>query len=536
MTTRPEPPPETWAGRWNQLARSVGLGPREPVLVALSGGADSVFLMHLLAAASRAGAGSPAVSAVHVDHGLRGLESDLDAIFCGRLCRSLGVPFVSRRVKLDPDGPSLEARARDLRYRVLAEEARRNRCGNIVTGHHADDGLETLLMRWIRGTHLPGLPGLRAQLELRAGERRLRVFRPLISMRRSEVRRLLADHGLEWREDSSNADPRHTRNRVRNVLLPEVSRLAGQGGIENLFRFGRVIEELEQSLAGATAYLAWSPAPWACATRSARAAHLGGALPRTRLMQLPSALRRRALWRLLLEGSGQAPRQRLLEQILEDLRAARCTRHTLPGNWSLQLRSSVLELHPPRALLAEALECPEPQGDLPFPEPRESRARRFLASDATGSVPLPLGGAVVLQDGRRVSAERLLLPGPQEVPRGRCEVELDAELLDLPLEVRWPRAGDRFHPLGGRGRRPLTRFLADAGVPREERHRVPLICAGDEVLWAAGLRPAEPHRVVRGTRSRLHLSISNAAPETEPFEHDSPVALELSFPASLAGS
>ena len=520
----PECPPEGWPGRWNQLARAVGLGPAEPVLVALSGGADSVFLMHLLAAARAAGSGPPTLSAVHVDHGLRGPESDLDAIFCARLCRQLGVPFVSRRVELEAAGPSLEARAREVRYRVLAEEAHRTRCSTILTGHHADDGLETLLMRWIRGTHLPGLPGLQAQLELWAGERRLRVLRPLISMRRSEVRRLLSDHGHAWREDSSNASPRHTRNRVRNVLLPEVSRIAGTRGIENLFRFGQVVEELEETLAGATAYLSWSPPPWASATRSASTAHLGGALPRARLMRLPTALRRRALWRLVLEGCGLAPRQRLLERILDDLCAGRCGRHALPGNWSLQLRSAILELHPPRALLEDLQNHRGPQGHLPFPGPRRrgaraappAESRRFLATHTSTSTPLPIPGTVALEDGRRVTAE--VVPdgdpagGTRAVPRGSFEVELDAEDLCSPLRLRWPRPGDRFHPLGAAGRRPLTRFLADAGIPRDERSSVPLVCAGDELLWACGLRPNEPRRVRQGTRSRLRLTLSGASP------------------------
>jgi len=546
MSTRPESHPESWAGRWKPLARAVGLDPRAPLVVALSGGADSVFLMHLLAAARGAGHGPQALSAVHVDHGLRGLESDLDAIFCARLCRRLGVPFVSRRVELDPEGPSLENRARELRYRVLVEEARRNRCSTVVTGHHADDGLETLMMRWIRGSHLPGLAGPRAQLELRSGERLVRVFRPLLSMRRSEVRRLLADHGLDWREDSSNASPRHLRNRVRNVLLPEVSKLAGTTGIDNLFRFGRAVEELEASLAGATAYLAWSTPPWACATRGAGAAQLGGVLQRSRLMTLAAALRRRALWRLLFEGTGLAPRHRLLARILDDLCAGRCTRHTLAGGWSLQLRSAVLELHPPRRMVAEPPEHGDPQARLPFPDPAPAGGgtrRRFLAFDAPAGAPLTLPGSVVLQDGRRLLAELVSDALPRAVPRGRCEVELDAAGLPGALLVRWPRPGDRFHPLGGPGRRPLARFLADAGVPREERDRVPLVFAGDELVWAAGLRPAESRRVLRGTRSRLRLSVAGAAAEAPapPHESGSPLVAGAApgtsaFPTAFWGS
>ncbi|HUG53430.1 MAG TPA: tRNA lysidine(34) synthetase TilS, partial [Vicinamibacteria bacterium] len=148
------------------MARAVGLSPRRPVVVALSGGADSVLLLHLLCASSD----RPPVRAVHVDHDLRGPESREDALFCARLCRALGVPLALRRIALEPDGPSLEARARELRYSVLAEEARRVKCRTVLTGHHADDALETVLLRWIRGAPLPALAGLRARLVLREPE------------------------------------------------------------------------------------------------------------------------------------------------------------------------------------------------------------------------------------------------------------------------------------------------------------------------------------------------------------------------------
>ena len=507
----------SWEERWSCLARTVGLPPAGPVVLALSGGADSVLLLQLLSAARE----RPRVTAVHVDHGLRGLESDLDALFCGRLCHELGVPLVVRRVELDPQGPSLEARAREVRYRALAREASRLRCPNLVTGHHADDGLETLLMRWIRGTALPGLACLRRNLELEIEGHRVRIARPLISMRREEVRRMLADRGLEWREDSSNRSPRFTRNRVRHVLLPEVTRLAGRGGVENLFAFGRAVEELERHLAGATAYLTWNPSPAAIATRSAAQAHLGGTLSRAGLMRLPTALRRRALWRLILEGTGAAPGRGLLELLQIDLRRGRCTRHALPRGWELQLRSASLDLAPPLGVLDEATRRARAQASLPFPEPEapeassraRSRADRYLPFGTPIAARLPVPGSVVLPDGRRLLAERIV-PGPQhELPRGRAEVELDVPAGDL--RVRWPRPGDRFHPLGAPGARPLARILSDAGIPRRERGRVPLLAAGDELVWVAGLRPSESARVSRETRARIRLRLAGAAPEIE---------------------
>jgi len=490
------------------MARAVGLDPREGVVVALSGGADSVYLLHAVARARPA----PQVVAVHLEHGLRGAEGDEDAAFCARLCQRLCVPFVRRALELDPAGPSLEARARAERYRVLCEEALRAGVTTILTGHHADDALETLLQRWLRGTHLSGLAGLRARTELRPGLRpdapaarraherlnltggTLAVVRPLIAMRREEVRRLLEAEGLEWREDSSNAGSRFTRNRVRHELLPAIERECGPEALENLRAFGAVVEELEERCADLTAPLAWTPPPHAAARGSAAGAFdpcgSGGTIERAALEALASPLRRRALWRLIVEGTGRAAGRTLLDPLLDDLARGRRSVRNLPGGWTLRLGAERLRLDPP----------PASSADDPALPARELR--------------LELPGMIELPDGRRIEADLVHSPPGEDVPRSALEADLDArDFVDEPpfgappLSVRFARAGDRFHPFGGPGSRPLARFLADAGVPRADRGRVPLVFAGEELVWVAGIRPCETRRVRPGTSARLRLSL-----------------------------
>jgi tRNA(Ile)-lysidine synthase len=511
----------SWSTRWQRLARSVGLDPSERVLIALSGGADSVLLLHLLAAAR------PRLSlrAVHIDHGLRGEESRADARFCRNLCHALGVPFVERRIPLDPDAPSLEARARDARYLLLAEECRRTGHRTLLTGHHSDDVLETLLMRWIRGTPFTGLRGTTPTAEYLppTGEDRspVRLVRPLVPMRREEVRRLLSDRGLRWREDRSNRDPRFTRNRVRHSLLPTLKRICGESGIENLRAFGQAVEGLEDRLAHATAHLSWQPAPHAFLAGMSAAP--GGVLERAPLMRLASPLRRRALWRLLLEGTGTAPPRRLLDPLLDDLGAARCGRHALPGGWNLWLRSSELQLLGP--LPRDPLPGPLPKRDdqplLPFAPPR-GRASGATFGPGEG-LALPLPGIVTLTDGRRLSAEVVERPPGELPPTSGLEVEIDADSIDRPLSICLPWPGARYHPLGAPGSRRLVRFLADRGVPREFRTRLPLVCAGERILWVAGFEPCESSRIGPATRRRLHLALhaGDSDPQSPP---DRPVA------------
>ena len=523
--------------RWLQLARAVGLAADAPVVVALSGGADSVFLLHLVAAAKP----RPRALAVHVDHGLRGEESREDAAFCARLAASLGIPFVRRTVELEGAGPSLEARARTARYRVLCEEAVRASIPTILTGHHADDALETLLQRWMRGTEMHGLPGLKKTLHLQgrpeprtaqANERLgasdlnptgvdVQIVRPLIAMRREEVRRILSDAEIPWREDGSNANARFTRNRIRNELLPAIEASCGPEAIENLRAFGAAVEALEDRCASRTAPLAWAPPVHAAARRSSGDLPLGGTLSRAGLLELPTPLRRRALWRLLVEGTGRAPSAPLLGLLLSDLAGGRTTRRSLPGGWSLHLRSSLLHLEPDaRAAAPAGNATPEAAtGQLEWSFAEAPTA----APGSTGAQRLDLPGLVTLSDRRQILAEIVYLPRGTDVLRAGTSVEIDAsEFVAEPpwtaptLWVRFPSPGDRFHALGAPGSKALSRFLADAGVPREGRASVPLVFAGDELVWVAGIRPCESRRIRPDTEARLRLTLSAPSPEPRP--------------------
>jgi tRNA(Ile)-lysidine synthetase-like protein len=227
-------------------------------------------------------------------------------------------------------------------------------------------------------------------------------------------------------------------------------------------------------------------------------------------MRLAPALRRHALARLLLERTGHAPGRAVLELVLRDLETGRCGRRSLAGRWSLWLRSEQLHLSPPPAGTRprrEAARADAPrQLELAFPPAQQRDVLR-----------LAVPGTLVLPDGRRLCAERLRGAGAG-VPRGGREVELDADRLpeapERGLCVRWPRPGDRFRGLGAPGAKPLARFLADAGVPRDERSRVPLVLSGNEILWVAGVRPAESCRVHAGTRARLRLCLLD--PERDP--------------------
>ncbi len=501
------PDPDFASDRWEALAGPLEIDPTEPVCVALSGGADSVYLLRVISAAVP----RPRILGVHVAHALRGEESADDATFCRELCVATDVEFALVHAPVESDPSGLEARARTARYGALAAAARAARIATIVTGHHADDALETLILRWLRGSEIAGLPALRPRLCLDAPlvERRPRperrevlraagatsiVARPLLTLRRAEIRAALERCGATWREDSSNRDTRFSRNAVRNELLPAIAAACGPEALENMHAFGRAVAALEESLARRTHGLRLEPPRHAAARRAPGSERLGGTIARRELAALEPPIARRALARLLAEATGAVPNGRALDRLIADLYAGRTGWHEVRGGWRLQLRGDRLDLEPPPPPVVRT-------------DPRQLSFSFEGVADAACAAVLRIPSSIRLEDGRRLRADRVTRAADATFPRDPRHVELDARGWPDALTVRMPRPGDRFHPLGAPGSKPLVRFLADVGVPRHDRGRVPLVLAGDAIVWVAGVRPAESGRVRADTTERVRLEL-----------------------------
>jgi tRNA(Ile)-lysidine synthase len=188
-----------------------------PLVVAVSGGADSVALLALL---RQFWGGSPVVA--HLEHGIRGAESEKDADFVCELAARWGCDIELRRLcvpELLNRGESMEMGARRIRYEFLEETALRRRASGAALAHQRGDVVETVLMNLFRGTGARGLAGIP---ETRKGA--VRFFRPLLAFCHADLVRLLRMRGIPWREDRTNNDPAYLRNRLRNVLIPEIVR------------------------------------------------------------------------------------------------------------------------------------------------------------------------------------------------------------------------------------------------------------------------------------------------------------------------
>ena len=235
--------------------------PTARYLIGVSGGRDSVALLHGLLAA-----GYGRLVVCHLDHGLRGRAARADARFVERMAAKLGLPTETGRVDVPALAASaklsLETAAREARYHFFSEAARRHRCRTLFLAHHADDQVETFLFNLLRGAGPAGLAAMAAESEWTVGRRTLRIVRPMLSIWRTEIDESLQAHSLKWREDATNADPAHaTRNRLRAEVLPLLEKTMGREVRQALWRTADILGAEETWIAGLLAAEGPVPTP-----------------------------------------------------------------------------------------------------------------------------------------------------------------------------------------------------------------------------------------------------------------------------------
>lgn len=436
------------------IRRHAMLAGGETVLVALSGGADSVALVHLLRAL--APEWGLRLHLLHVDHQLRP-DSAADAEFVRDLGGRLGLPVEVALVEVDARG-SPEAAARTARYAALEACADRIGAARIALGHTADDQAETVLMRILSGAGVRGLAGIPAV--------RGRVIRPLLGLRHAELVAELERAGLPWREDPSNLDPKFTRNRIRHELLPL---LAASHEPEIVARLNRIAARARETVEALDRIAT-------------------GELDRLALLE-PDAL---TLSRAALFGLPRAVAVEVLRQ------AAARLGHRLPLRaWGHRRLERLLGAAPPRRAVRLGAVVVETSGD-----------RVRLGTGAPPSLvsrTLAVPGTVALPEiGRTLVA--LIENSTSVLPSDAAHVAFDADRVGPVLTVRARRRGDRFTPWGSCERR-LKTFLIDAKVPRWERPRVPIVEARGEILWVVGLRRSALAPVTPDTIRVLALAL-----------------------------
>lgn len=415
--------------------------PGDRVGIAVSGGADSVALLRaLLELRSELGI---VLSVVHLHHGIRRAEADADAQFVADLANSFDLPLHLERANVpahsEKEKLSLETSARELRYAFFKRLLEADACDKIATAHTLDDQAETVLLRILRGT---GTRGLAAIPPLRDASPQLaaRIIRPLLATRRAQIETYLHSLHQPWREDATNQDPRHLRNRIRHQLLPQLERDYNPALRQSLVNLAEIARAEEHYWNDELSRLA----PLLTQHDDALL------LDRPRLLALPLALQRRLLVDLA-DWLDLPIHFDDVEQILR-LAAHPGSEHTFENGWQVESTKPALEIR----RTSDPSESPCYEAVLPVP----------------GSVDLPIS--------LRLQASII---ESDEASRYNAAALLRQDQLESPLRVRNWRPGDRFWPVGTKQAEKLKRLFQQHHIPSGARSSWPVVLSGETIVW-----------------------------------------------------
>jgi tRNA(Ile)-lysidine synthase len=464
------------ANLFRHIRQQASLIAGDRVLVAVSGGPDSVALLHVLhelrdELALR-------LEVAHLQHGIRGDEAKADARFVGGLAERLGLAFHLKEIDL-PELRSragkgnLEALARQQRYRFFADIAQRRGLNKIATAHTQDDQAETMLMWLLRGAGRKGLGGMNAAPSLDAqsdgSHCGVGVIRPFLEITKAEILEYLRHRQLEYQVDSTNRDTKLLRNWIRLELLPQlreridgriVARLAGQAAM--LRDEQAVLDQVAQA--------------------ELEKCRRDDGLDRGILLHRPVALQRLMLRRWIEEVRGNL--RGIDFAHVEALSGLAATgpaqgRLAIPGGWELRREYDLLRLV------------------------KGSRQRQSICYSYTMTPCAPLS---IPEAGVAILLERL--PPPVKIqPIGSMEALFDADELPEPLAVRNFRNGDRFAPLGMDGHKKVKDLFIDRKVVLSERAKLPMLIGGDQVLWIPGHGRSRVALVTRASRVVIRIKV-----------------------------
>lgn len=440
------------------------------VIAAVSGGADSMALLASLACLRPVY--DLTIVVAHINHQLRGAESQRDADFVEEQARQRGCAYYHTHVDvkaMQRQAPgSLQQAARRLRYRFLRALAHTIGATHVALGHTADDQAETLVMRFLCGsgpTGLAGIPPVRAPF-----------IRPLITISRRVILNYLLTEQIPWVEDSSNTHRAYLRNRIRLDLLPVLRHYNP--------RLGQRLSTLAEMLQADDAALQQQTDRWIARlltwTGLKRAS-----IPCAPFCQESVAIQRRILRRVVERCSHQARAVHL--QHIERLRhllhsGSLGQRLSLPGQ-------CMAERHQTRVLLWNTQDAAMPTAGQPLWIP--------------GAVDVPALQVRIRAD----FVEKPMRFDPQN-PQSVC---VDPQRLTSPLQVRAWQPGDRFYPLGAPGHQKLHDFFITQKVPRAERPYIPLVVSGTEIVWVVGQRLAEPFKIRPDTQRVVCLQAQRSS-------------------------
>ncbi len=463
------------------------------VVVGVSGGPDSVALLHLMVELNAAENLALKLHVAHLNHQIRGDEADADTEFVSDMAKTLGLPCTIEREDVPAIAVetkrSVEETGRARRYAFLERVCLRAESELVAVAHHADDNVETVLHHIVRGTGLRGLSGMPVLRPLNLGSN-VRLIRPLLGFRRSELLEYLRDRGLSYRTDCTNESDEHTRNRLRNRLLPMLREGFNPQVDEALLRLAEQAQWFEEYL-DATAARTFETLV-VSQTDQELVLNVDTLLRKSPIIQ--TELIRRAIMTFWSESvhRGEWLDREIKELGFHNLRAVvelaadkqSGRKLSLPGDMTV-----TRQYH--RLVFA-----------LPGRQAREASAAEITVT-CPGRTVLPLRRLGLVTEILGLSFQEWASIRPS---KPRNQELLDFEQIRLPLVVRSRRPGDRFWPLGAPGNKKLSDYFIDAKIPPDERVHTAILCDQLGPVWIIGHRIDERVRLRRSTQKALRIT------------------------------
>jgi tRNA(Ile)-lysidine synthase len=449
------------------IARYDLLEKGDKVLVAVSGGPDSVALLYALLEIK--GEFDLDICVAHLNHKLRGRESDEDQKFVKKLAHKLNLKFFSKSVDVKKEAKkrklSLEECARLVRYQYLENLADKIQADKIAVGHQADDQAETFLMRLLRGAGGLGLSGI--------PPKRGKIIRPLMEIKREEIEKFLKEKGVLYRTDSSNLLPNYFRNKIRLSLLPLIKKKFNPKIVEVLNRASNIISSQQQYIEKSCEEILG----FVCKSKSKNKI----VLDLNRFVNYDICLKREMIRRCVKELNGDSTDisfdsvERALDLVKKEKSGKRVR---LTVNIWAEASGKNLAIYKQR----------KRQYDYPITLPGIKNLR---------SLGMKIRSEVV----SRSSLPKKIKSNGEEV------AFLDWEKLKGPFNLRSRRPKDKFRPLGMQGTKSIADFLIDIKVPRYERDEVMLLTAQGKIAWVVGYRISDEFKVTDKTKKVLKMEL-----------------------------
>ena len=435
------------------------------ILVAVSGGVDSMVLLHALHRLAPEHGWHLTVA--HFNHQLRGRSSDADERLVCAVAKKLGLPFVAGRADVRKFARarkiSIEMAARGARHGFLARAAKQRRISTIALAHHADDQVELFFLRLLRGSGGEGLAGMK-WVSPSPADAKIKLVRPLLDLPKSGIEKFARENKIRFREDASNRSPDFLRNRIRRELLP-LLRKNYQPALDKT-----ILRAME--IAGAEAEFVSAAARAFAATKPLRRRRRGDARPTKRnFAKMPVAVQRRKLQAKLLRH-GVAPNFDLIERLRE-------------------YPNEVMSVDSRRGVSRD--------------KAGKIQVHRAVASKfRTDRVQLDLGAAGSQKFAHLIFSWSVARPRAFRPPATTSGQEsFDADKIGSRIVLRHWQAGDRFQPIGMGAAVKLQDLFVNAKIPRERRHELVVAEVGGEIFWVEGLRIGERFKLTSRTARRL---------------------------------